>query len=304
MILAAGLTPAWQRIYLLDELQPGGVNRAREAHACASGKAVNVGLALHHLGAPSQTLIPLGGTAGDQLAGDLATLGVRHHPVAVSHPTRVCTSLVDRANEATTEIVEDAAGLTPSELADFVRAYETLVPDARLAVLSGSLTAGAPATFYSDLLARTPCPVILDARGPELLAALDRGPLVVKPNRDELGRTLGRALDDDGALERALFELHDRGAQWVVVSHGQDPVVVLGDGRLHRFRPAPIEVVNPIGSGDCLAAGIAWGLSQGRDVLDSVRIGLACAADNARQLLPARLDPGRVLHLAGAVRTA
>jgi tagatose 6-phosphate kinase len=302
MILAAGLTPAWQQIYLLDELRPGSVHRAREAHACASGKAVNVGLALQQLGAESQTLIPLGGPAGASLARELDGWRVRQRSIAVGAPTRVCTTLIDAATGVTSEIVENAGALSPSELAEFVRAYETLAADALFVVLSGSLTDGAPATFYHDLLARTPRPVILDARGPELLAALACKPLVVKPNRAELARTLDCALDDDAQLERALREIRERGAQWVVVSHGSDPVVAMGDGRLWRFWPAPIAVVNPIASGDCLAAGMAWGLSEGCDVLDSIRLGLACAADNAQQLLPARLDPTRVRRLAQRIR--
>jgi fructose-1-phosphate kinase PfkB-like protein len=59
--------------------------------------------------------------------------------------------------------------------------------------------------------------------------------------------------------------------------------------------------VNAIGSGDCLAAGIAWGLQRGLDVPGAVRLGVAAAAENARQLLPARLDVDRVLALAGGI---
>ena len=49
MILAAGLSPAWQQIVVLDDLKTGEVNRAREVHWCASGKVINVGMALHAL---------------------------------------------------------------------------------------------------------------------------------------------------------------------------------------------------------------------------------------------------------------
>ena len=42
MILTAGLTPAWQQVLVLDELLPGEVNRAREVHWCASGKAITL----------------------------------------------------------------------------------------------------------------------------------------------------------------------------------------------------------------------------------------------------------------------
>ncbi|HEV3138440.1 MAG TPA: PfkB family carbohydrate kinase, partial [Pirellulales bacterium] len=53
--------------------------------------------------------------------------------------------------------------------------------------------------------------------------------------------------------------------------------------------------VNPIGSGDCLAAGIGWGLARGMEPLAAIRLGIAAAAENVQQLLPARLDPEKVL---------
>ena len=78
MILVAGLTPAWQQIAVLDRLQTGGVNRAREVHWCASGKVLNVGLALTELGASVQTLSLVGnGPAGAAMRRDMNAANVR-----------------------------------------------------------------------------------------------------------------------------------------------------------------------------------------------------------------------------------
>jgi fructose-1-phosphate kinase PfkB-like protein len=71
---------------------------------------------------------------------------------------------------------------------------------------------------------------------------------------------------------------------------------------VHRFQPPRVEhVVNPIGSGDCLAAGIAWATASGHDMLEAIRRGIAAAADNVGQLLPARLDARRVSELQSRV---
>ena len=61
MILAAGLSPAWQQFLVFDSFRYGEVNRAREAHWCTAGKVCNAGNAAHHLGGPSLTLVPAGG---------------------------------------------------------------------------------------------------------------------------------------------------------------------------------------------------------------------------------------------------
>ena len=50
-----------------------------------------------------------------------------------------------------------------------------------------------------------------------------------------------------------------------------------------------------------LAAGIAWRLRDGGDVIDAVRFGVAAAFDNLGQLLPARLDLERVRAISACV---
>ncbi len=65
-----------------------------------------------------------------------------------------------------------------------------------------------------------------------------------------------------------------------------------------RFTPPRLtEVVNPIASGDCLAAGIAWATLRGCDLADAVRWGIAVAAANVEELLPARMSLERVREL-------
>lgn len=96
VIFAAGLAPAWQQILVFDSLRVGEVNRAREAHWCASGKILNVGLSLHHLGAPSLTLTIVGGPQGESMDREFTTLGIPHRWVRSQNPTRACTTILDR----------------------------------------------------------------------------------------------------------------------------------------------------------------------------------------------------------------
>lgn len=302
MILAAGLTPAWQHILRFDALQLGEVNRAAEARWCASGKVVNVGIALGQLGADCRMLTVLGDDVARRARQELTSLGVRPELVDARQPTRVCTTLIDSAGGAVTELVENARPLSQECLAEFTRAYDELVRQADVVVLSGSLPAQTPVTFYRDLLAMMPVRVVVDARGPELLAALECRPLLVKPNREELARTLGQPLGDEPSLLAGMRKLNDRGAAWVVVTEGKHGVWASSDHELFRLRPLDVErVVNPIGCGDCLAAGIAWSISQGHDVIEAVRIGMAAAAQNAAHLLPGRLDAGLALEQAARV---
>ena len=124
MILVAGLTPAWQQIVVLDRLQVGEVNRARDVHWCASGKVLNVGLALTQLGADSRTLSLVGsGSSGDAIQAEFALMGVKAQWIESSSPQRTCTTLLDSSAGQTTEIVENSPGATAEELQRFVDAF-------------------------------------------------------------------------------------------------------------------------------------------------------------------------------------
>jgi len=297
VIIAAGLTPAWQQILEFDRFLPGEVNRARNAAWCSSGKVLNVGLALGHLGAASETIALVGGAPLASIEREFAELNFARRWVTAAKPTRVCTTLLDHSSGQTTELVENAAAISAEELAAFARAYAESAAGATFCVLSGSLPAGTPATFYRDLLQTAPLPCVLDARGPELLAALELRPLVVKPNREELARTVGRPLEDEADLLRAMQELVERGAQWVVITDGQRDVWAASAAETYRYTPVRVPTVNPIGCGDCLAAGLAVAISEGREIPAAVAFGMAAAADNAAQLLPARLERTRVQRL-------
>lgn len=302
MILVAGLTPAWQQIMRFDAFRPGEVNRAREVHWCASGKVLNVGIALAQLGARSLTLAPVGGSAAAAIEREFAALKVDRRWIDVAAPTRVCTTILDAGASRTTELVENAGALTEADRCRFADAFTAESAAASLVVLTGSLPSGTRSSWYRELAENATCPIVADVRGAELVALLPLRPLVVKPNREELAWTVGRSLTEDQDLHAAMREINESGAGWVVVSDGARAVWVRGAGRLYRYEPPPVEVVNPIGAGDCLAAGLAWGLQLGLDVPRAVALGMAASAENVRQLLPARLDPVLVERRQAEVR--
>lgn len=292
MILSAGLTPAWQQVLVFDKFRQGEVNRATQALWFASGKVLNAGIAAHHLGRPTLTLAPVGGPAIDPISSEFARLGIPHRWVRTAAATRVCTTLIDRGSATTTELVENGRPLSQDELDGYARAYEESVMGANMAIITGSLPSGTPQTFYRRLVEKTRCPCVLDFRGEGLLSVLEFEPLVIKPNRQELAATLGQPVDSETSLLAGMLSLNARGARWVIVTQGAGDVWLTSKTQTHRFRPPKIEqLVNPIASGDAMAAAIAWGVINGKSMPESVCLGIAAAGQNARDLLPCRLNP-------------
>jgi len=202
-----------------------------------------------------------------------------------------------------TELVEDGRPMSTGELDRFVEAYAEEAARAKVVVLIGSLPVGTPDDFYRRLMQETSCPAIIDARCEPLLRTLDHTPFLVKPNREELGHTVGRVLKGDDELVAAMKDLNSRGARWVLISDGPRPAWLTSKTETFRFHPPKIDdVVNPIACGDAMAAGIAWAVREGSDMIDAVKLGIAAACDNLTQLLPCRLDLGRIEKMVDDVR--
>lgn len=301
-VLSLGLTPAWQRTLLFDRFETGAVNRARHAFQSAAGKAVNVGLALALLGERSVVLGFNGGVTGRLLAADMRRRGVPPDFVRLAAETRTCTTILVPGG-AETELVEEAPPLTERDLGRFTRKALRHLASCRALAISGTLPpAVRDESFYAPFAAaaaRRGLPWVIDSHRGALLATLPHRPLVAKLNRAELEATCNVCCRAPAALKRAAARLTAGGARWVLVTDGPRPALLLADdGRAWRLQPARLaRTVNPVGSGDCVTAGMLHALLRGRPPPAAARFGLACGSANAAALLPADFPPAAVRRL-------
>jgi tagatose 6-phosphate kinase len=289
MLLCVGLTPTVQRTMFFDRFAVGAVNRARETLVTASGKGVNVARVTTLLGEPARLIQILGGDSGRWVAQTLDAEEVPHHTVWADDdaPTRTCTTLL-AADGPTTELVEEARSVEPHDVSLLLAACRTALLEAKAVCLSGSLPPGVPPTFYAEVARaamEVGVPVIADAQKAPLAEVLKQRPFLVKPNREEAAATLGFPLTGDPLADArtAIRSLTNAGARWALVSMGSAGSLLGGDGEdaLWRVTPPRVDAVNPIGSGDSLAAGtlVAHAL-RGLPVPEAVAYGTACAAAN------------------------
>lgn len=283
-------------------LERGEVNRAEDVHWCASGKVINVGIASQSLGAPTTILTALGGHTGAAIKDEVQSLSANIDAIELSTPTRVCTTILE-ADGTTTELVENAGPVDEQILHEFVEHFRIHAEVADITVLTGSMPANAPEEFCGFLIRNIPKRMILDIRGTALLNCLPWNPFIIKPNREELAQTIDGAAESDEATLAAMLELNLRGAEWVVVSDGPRAVYVSSREEQFKLTPPAVEVVNPIGCGDCLAVGMAYSLTEidEHDVVTATRLGMGAAAENAQQLLPARISLEQAQQLADLV---
>jgi 1-phosphofructokinase family hexose kinase len=276
-----------QRTLYFGHLELGSVNRAQGVRITASGKVVNAARVITSLKGQCLLATFLGGDPGRFIARELDAGGIPHEVVWVEDdtPTRTCATLLSD-DGSVTELVEDAPPVSEKDVAALEEIVTRHLEEAGALCLIGSFPPGVPDDFYGRLTAAAhsaDVPVLVDAQGAPMRAALSERPFLVKPNLEEAVATLHLPTSSNGKSDTraAVSALTDAGARWALVSEGASGSL-LGDSsdNLWRVEPPQVEVVNPIGSGDSMAAGLLLALRRGASVPDAAVYGTACAAAN------------------------
>lgn len=273
---------------LVDLICPDRVDdpsQARRFSVHAGGALANAAVAAARAGAPAA----LAGACGDDewgrfLRGFLAQegVGLRHLSEVRGLTTPFAFATLDRRGEPHFRIQGDGidAGIATlagreDELVGGAGALlvgSNTLPEERSravtdAVTAAAGTAGVPVLFDPNLR-------------PGRWADLEEGR---RRCLDLIGRTtvlkcnLGEArwlLDADAPSAEAASALAELGPRLVVVTAGTEPAVARGEAEA-EVAPPPVEVVSPLGAGDCfmgtLAAGLAaegWSLAGVEEVME------------------------------------
>ncbi|MDR2849106.1 MAG: PfkB family carbohydrate kinase [Verrucomicrobiota bacterium] len=302
-VLCLGLTPVLQRTLVFDRLEIDEVNRAKQVVESAAGKALNTARALVTLGTPAETAGFNGGETGRKVSAYLKAYGVEARTLTpMNAPTRICSTLIDRAAGSVTELVEEAPAPGRAAVARFVRDNQKRTAGASMLVISGTLPPFAGDEFYVPFVqaaAAVGVPVVIDSHRAALINVLFERPLLAKLNVRELETTLGEPFRSEKQILRGMRDVQCLGARNVFVTQGGKAAYLLTPRGAWRIAPPEIGVrMNPIGSGDCTTAGIVHALLKGKGMKEAVCYGLACGSANVESLTPADLDGGRVAALA------
>jgi 1-phosphofructokinase family hexose kinase len=287
MILCVTLNPCIDKTLTVPPWQPGDNVRGTALREVVGGKGNNVARALTRLGRTARPVTFLGGP----LAGYCEDLlrredGLDPLVTPTEAPTRTILTVRTQVSDAQSAFFDPDPAITPAEAEALVHRVEGALAVGGVSALTLSGSSPAPATheIYSELIALAAArrvPVFLDTYGPALNAVWGFWPDVIQLNRREAGIRLRveRPADDD--VLGLLAEWAGLGVGVALVTDGPNPVLARAGNRTWRIRPPAIQPVNPIGSGDCLLAGLVDAWLAGQDPEAMLRRGVACAVANA-----------------------
>jgi tagatose 6-phosphate kinase len=224
--------------------------------------------------------------------------------VETAAETRTCSTLLDLASGAVTELVEEGGALSAAEWAALEAQVRSRLPGAQIMLLAGKLPPDSPADAYARLMRlahEAGVPALLDSQGEAVKAATPMRPLLVKMNAVELAATVGRHLSADADLVAGARELNAAGAEWVALTRGASPAWLVGPREQWEFRLPSLAPVNPIGCGDAMLAGTAAALARRNPMPEAVRYGLACGCAKALEMSNWGFDAERAARFAAEI---
>jgi 1-phosphofructokinase family hexose kinase len=297
MNLCVTLNPCLDKTLEVPPWTPGEHQvRGRACGQMVGGKGVNVARALARLGHPARPALFLGGELG-HLCERLLREQDRFEPIVTwtAAPTREVLTVRTEGTADQTGFFDPNPAITSGERDAFVsQVAAAFAGGARWCAMSGSSPCVVTDDVYAHLVhdaRRLGVSTVVDTYGACFPVALAAAPDVVKLNCLECEQALGLTLDTATAVETAVRRIRGAGAGSVAITFGSRGMVAAWDEHIVAWKPPSVHLINPIGAGDAMTAGIIDALSRGEDPDAAFRWGMACAVASVENWLACDFQP-------------
>jgi len=274
MILTITLNPAVDHTLAIDtEPHVDAVNRAsRGGQFDAGGKGINVSQYLAAVGADTVATGVLGGFTGTFIRTELADEPFETVFVDVAEPTRMNTTVL--ATDGEYKFNERGPSVSEAAVDELLSWVEALSPEH--VAIAGSLPPGLGPETIDRIAGAGPWKTNVDVGG-NMLVKLSEQYETCKPNREELEAAVGRSIESVEDAVEAARELLETGYERVVTSLGADGAVLVTAETALYGEAAETDVVDTVGAGDSLFAGVLAALDRGADEATALRRGIGLA---------------------------
>ena len=276
MILTVCLSPSIDVNMEVDSLSVGKANRIISKKTFFTGNAINIAIGLAHLGAPVFATGFMYEDNGTQFEHELHREGVSYRFIWNKGRVGENYKIIDRRSMLT-EVSDASSEITAENQEELIKLISKYSADCEGVVVSGELPKGMGAEYYNRILSAVPTtvPKIVDAGGESLVQALKCGIKLVKPNLDELEKTLGKKLTTKDDMLNGCREILDKGAEYVLLSLGITGAIITDGNKSYFCRSLKVIKNSAIGAGGGMVAAATNALIKGAPMQDILRCGIA-----------------------------
>lgn len=280
MILCVCPNPSIDTYSWIDDIILGKVNRIRKQEDFPGGKGIHVAMALNELGEQSTILGNWAGATGNWIEEQCMNYSIPCYGPKIKGSNRKCFTFRSELNDvalSNTELLEPGPELKPDDYKSFIEEFEIISDKAELICLSGSWPVGVVPSASQELTIRAKRRnrrVILDASGLQLLNAIKSNPYAIHLNLEE-ARSLYQTDNIAVILEQLSLNV-----ELIALTVGEEGLYLKYQDNVIQASVGINKVISSIGSGDCLTAGMAYGLHHNMSLKDIARWGVACGTAN------------------------
>ncbi len=280
MIFTCTLNPSVDYVVEVDNVELGGLNRAKKTAFYPGGKGINVSRVLKKLGITNTALGFVGGFTGEFITNSLKKEGILQDFTLVDEDTRVNVKL---KSSVETEVNGQGPVISKEKEQELFEKIITMTAEDYL-ILAGSLPPSISPDFYQKIAAQcneNNVYFVVDTSGKALEEILPYQPFLIKPNQHELGELFNveiSSVEDAVKYGRKLLE---KGPENVIVSLGSDGALLLNK-EVSAYANVPKgELKNSVGAGDSLVAGFIASYVENGDYIEAFKYGIAAGSATA-----------------------
>ena len=276
MILTVCLSPCIDVNIEVDSLAIGRSHKVISKRIFFTGKALNVAIGLAHLKSEVFATGFMYEENGNQFELELHRESVPYKFIWNKGRVRENYKFVDMKSMLT-EFNDVSPEVNEQNKEELISLVKRLSANCEAVVVSGSLAMGMTPDYYAKLLSAVPKGVlkVVDTEGDRLKSALTCGVDLVKPNLEELERTLKKKIKTKDELLSGCKELLNKGAQYVLLSLGKQGAVITDGNNNYYCKSVNVAMNSTVGAGDGMVAAATNALVKGGDIKEILRCGVA-----------------------------
>lgn len=276
MILTVCLSPCIDVNIEVDSLSVGMAHKVISKRIFFTGKALNVAIGIARLQADVFATGFMYEGNGNQFEQELHRERVPYKFVWSEGRVRENYKFIDHRSMLT-EIDDVSPELNTEKQEELINLVWQLSRNCEAVVISGSLAKGMSPDYYGKILSAVPDGVkkIVDTEGERLNSALKCGVDLVKPNLEELERTLNRQLKSKAEMLAGCHELIKKGAKRVLLSLGKRGAIITDGEKSYFSKSVNVAMNSTVGAGDGMVAAAVLALVKGEPLENILRCGVA-----------------------------
>ncbi|MCD8286047.1 MAG: hexose kinase, partial [Clostridia bacterium] len=276
MILTVCLSPCIDIDIEVDTLGVGRSQNIISKRTFYTGKAINVAIGGARLGGEMFATGFMYDENGNQFELQLHRENVQYRFVWNKGRVRVNYKFVDH-HSMLTEVNDVSPAVEPGNEQELLDLVERFAPSCEAVIICGGLAKDMNPDYYAKLLNVIPKNVIriVDSEGDRLLESLKCGVDFIKPNIDEMERTLKRRFETTEEQIEGCRQLISMGAKKVLLSLGKSGAIICNGERSWFCKSINVAMNSTVGAGDAMLAAAALALCQGKSDPDILKCGVA-----------------------------